>query len=850
MNSAGERPAGLRIGPTNASRLRRVLKAWSDSVGSVESHPPAGALGPSPEIIEVDVLAATLQPQKAVLVLGAGASIPSGAPSGAALAAEISEELCDRVVSTDLTEAATILQQTVGRREVVTALRRRLMPLKPRGGMTAIPEFDWSALYTTNYDQLLEKAYRQLDKPLAVVRSNYDWSVIEQPDSAPLFKIHGCITQDLTDGNRSGMILTEQDYADHANYREALFARLESDLLTKDVLVIGQSLRDPHLQTTMRAAAEAKAHHGAPGRLFALIYERDPDRAVIWLSRGFVVCFGDLDEFMHALTSERPSSPVSEPLTGDRLLLKPLLRVAAIDLDQDVALAPDAVRMFNGRSASYADIASGYTFPRTIGGQLLTRLENPDCRYLIITGVGGVGKTTLARQLLSQMRAKGDYCWEHVDDYALSADEWNAVARQLRDRGQRGYLLFDNGASYLPQINSLVQKLERDDRHPLTLLITANHAQWTPRMKDPAFFRSGHIVRLSELTRDDIAALVRLAAEKPEIRTLVDPSFGNLPHGEQVRRLRERARADMYVCLKNIFASAGLDDILLQEYAELDSGQQDVYRFVAALEASGGRVHRQLVLRLLGINADLILSLLQGLEGIVDEYEISADQGLYGWATRHELIAATIARYKYSDQEELRDLLEKTIEALNPSVHIELRALREMCNADFGIASISGDDAQLALYEKIIAVAPGERGPRHRLIRKLLQMRNAEAAAQAIRHAEEEIGADRPLARYKVRVAILRAETTPGILLEDRVAILRNAESIALDTIQRFATDKFAYMAYAELGVAIAETAGDFATLDDAIAEMASACDRILDPEMARDLERYERRRRQIAAAG
>jgi SIR2-like domain len=804
-------------------------------------------MGPSPEIIDVETLAAVLQPQKTVVLLGAGASIPSGAPSGADLAAEISEELCDRIVSEDLTEAATILQQTVGRKDVVTALRKRLMPLDPRGGMTALPEFDWSALYTTNYDQLVEKAYRKLKKSLAVVRSNYDWSAIEQADSTPLFKIHGCITQDLADGHRSGMILTEQDYADHSNYREALFARLENDLLTRDVLVIGQSLRDPHLQSTMRAAAEAKAHHGAPGRLFALIYEPDPDRAVIWLSRGFVVCFGDLDGFMHALSSEKPPSAEYEPLADERLLLKPVLRVAAIDVDQEVALAPDAVRMFNGRSASYADIASGFTFPRTISGQLATRLASVEDRYLTITGVAGVGKSTLARQLLSQMRARGHYCWEHVDDYPLSADEWHGVARQLSEREQRGYLLLDNGAAYLPQINSLVQRLERDDEHPLKLLITANHAQWTPRMKDPALFRSGHTARLSELTRDDIAALVRLAAEQSQIRALVDPSFAHLPANEQIRRLRERARADMYVCLKNIFASTGLDDILLQEYADLNDGQQDVYRFVAALEAAGGRVHRQLVLRLLGISGDAIMGLLRGLEGIVDEYEISADRGLYGWATRHELIAATIARYKYADQDQLRDLLEETVDALNPSVHIELRALREMCNAEFGIASLSDADAQLAIYERIIAVVPGERGPRHRLIRKLLEIRRPEAAAQAIRHAEEEIGSDRPIARYKVRLAILRAEATPGILAEDRVAILRNAQSIALDTIQRFAGDKFAYVAYAELGVAVAETAGDFTMLDEAISEMANASDRILDPAMATDLERYERRRRQIA---
>ena len=303
----------------------------------------------------------------------------------------------------------------------------------------------------------------------------------------------------------------------------------------------------------------------------------------------------------------------------------------------------------------------------------------------------------------------------------------------------------------------------------------------------------------------------------------------------------------MYVCLKNIFASSGLDDILLQEYAELELGQQDIYRLVAALEAAGGRVHRQLILRLLAISADSVSDLLKGLEGIVDEHSLNPAEGLYIWATRHEVIGETIARYKYSQQDQLRELLEKTIDALNPGVRIELKSLREICNSQFGIASIGDDHVQLALYGKIVDAIPGERGPRHTLIRKLLEMRKVDEAAQAIRLAEETVGSDRPIARYKVRLAILRAETTPGILREDRVAILNHAEGLALETVKKYPDDRFAYLAYTELGTAVAETSGNTHMLDDAISMMSEAADRILDPEMSQDLARLERRRQQLA---
>jgi hypothetical protein len=305
----------------------------------------------------------------------------------------------------------------------------------------------------------------------------------------------------------------------------------------------------------------------------------------------------------------------------------------------------------------------------------------------------------------------------------------------------------------------------------------------------------------------------------------------------------------MYVCLKNVFANERLDDILLREFAELEPGQQDIYRFVAALEAMGGRVHRQLVLRLLDIPASDIINLLHALEGIVDEYTISAGEGLYGWATRHEIIARTIADYKYSGQEELRDLLHRVVDELNPTVYVEMRSLREMCNSDFGVASLPNDEDQLEIFEKMVAVAPAERIPRHRVIRKLLEMERLEAAALAIRDAEEAVGLDRPINRYKVRLATLRAEKTPGILPEDRLAILRAAETTALKGIDQFDEDRLSYSSYVEVGIAVAKQSRDFSVFDAALRLMSAADEQILDPAMGEDLDRFERLRRRMAQA-
>jgi hypothetical protein len=301
----------------------------------------------------------------------------------------------------------------------------------------------------------------------------------------------------------------------------------------------------------------------------------------------------------------------------------------------------------------------------------------------------------------------------------------------------------------------------------------------------------------------------------------------------------------MYVCLKNIFATEGLDTILLREYAELDVSLQDMYRHVAALEATGTRVHRQLILRLVDIPAQAVSGLLALSEGLITEYDIRPSDGLYGWETRHEVIAQVIARYKFADQEELYDLLNRVIDGLNPTLWLEMKTLRDICSYDYGIQRLTDDERQIELYRRLIQLAPGERVPRQRLIRTLLRRREIEAAAQALREAEENVDLDPLISRYKVRLALLRAQATQGILEEDRHAMLLDAQRLALDGIDSFPNSKFSYQIYGDVGVAMARRYGDTQMLDDAIAQMEEAALILLDPELDNGLRTLRRIRRE-----
>jgi hypothetical protein len=173
-----------------------------------------------------------------------------------------------------------------------------------------------------------------------------------------------------------------------------------------------------------------------------------------------------------------------------------------------------------------------------------------------------------------------------------------------------------------------------------------------------------------------------------------------------------------------------------------------------------------------------------------------------------------------------------------------------MCNADYGIRSLTDKRWQLALYRKLVELVPGERIPRHRLIGTLPDLNELDVASQEIRLAEQVVGLDRPLLRYKVRLALARARVTPGIRDEDRAAIVREAERHAIRAVERYPDDKFSYLSYADVGMAMAELTGDTMIVDEALTQMATAVeDTVPDPALRESLDALRRRRERFRPA-
>src|SRR5690606_34131361 len=104
------------------------------------------------------------------------------------------------------------------------------------------------------------------------------------------------------------------------------------------------------------------------------------------------------------------------------------------------------------------------------------------------------------------------------------------------------------------------------------------------------------------------------------------------------------------------------------------------------------------------------------------------------------------------------------------------------------------------LLRKMISIAPGERVPRHRLIRNLIDINELEKADTEIRLFENDFKADGPVHRFKIMLLLARSERTPGIMEEDRIAILEKARALACHAAEKYKDNKDIMRIYCDVG--------------------------------------------------
>lgn len=793
--------------------------------------------------IPLSDLVSKISPEKTILLFGAGSSLPSGAPSVGKLIELISNEFKINANGFGLSEISSIAEHKASRRDLIESIRPLFRKLTATGTILNLPLYKWKNIYTTNYDNLIEQSYEKKGIPLTVFTSNFDFGVQRSPEAIKLYKLHGTIEKDICDGDKSRIIINESDYDNANDYREALFDALKYDLMGSNLVIIGYSLSDPHVKEIINKAVEINNKSQMPGSIYLLLYQPDEDRSYLYERRGINVAFGGLDEFFIELQKQSIDSYLVYSVTGDPLDQAPILRPVTLDVKHEINKRNrNAAAMFQGWPATYSDIDANLTFERSIKKEIENYLINEEALCAVILGASGTGKSTLSRQIIYAFHGQNFHCWEHKTDHSLLFDQWLNVARHLSNEKEFGILLVDDTHKHLNPVNKLIDLLASEEISSLKILLAAPKSQWNPRIKTPNIYKRGKSYSLGKLDAIEIDKLLNLVGSNPDLQPLVESGFSGFSRSERKRRLVAKCESDTFVCLKNIFASEKFDDIVLREFAELNPELREIYRLVAAMESAGINVHRQMIIRLLTIPAETISAALNNMTEIIHEYTISVREGVYGWRGRHPVITDIITKYKMTDPAEFYELFERVVDNLVPTYDIEIRTIKQLCAFESGISRIPDKHLRNKLLRKMISKAPGERIPRHRLIRYLIDINEFEKADTEIRLYENDFRIDSPVQRFKIILMLSRAERTSGILDEDRRAILEMARQQCLQAVERYPENKDILRTYCDVGLNHFKATGDLSIFDDAMDKLRSAEKNIGDPDVISIIARYERK--------
>ncbi|EIT8990233.1 SIR2 family protein, partial [Listeria monocytogenes] len=180
---------------------------------------------------------------KASIFAGAGLSIPSGAPSWKDLLRDIAYELELNVdKETDLISLAQYYINKRSKAQIGDLISSNFgNHLKCTINQQLIAQLPIDTIWTTNYDELLENAFKNEHKKIAVKRSVKDFSIVGTRNDATIYKMHGCVTQ-ATD-----VIISKKDYERYNDTHSVYTTALKGDLVSRTFLFIGFSFEDPNL---------------------------------------------------------------------------------------------------------------------------------------------------------------------------------------------------------------------------------------------------------------------------------------------------------------------------------------------------------------------------------------------------------------------------------------------------------------------------------------------------------------------------------------------------------------------------------------------------------------------------
>jgi len=650
---------------------------------------------------EFDEVAKKIKDRECVLFLGAGCSLESDAPSSKTLYNIIIKKFVGKSgFAADLTKAFDIAcgRDEIKRPDVEAFLWDILGKRKPNRGHEIMRQFWWPAIFTTNYDTLVEDAFRSTDRAselYPVYSLANDEIVLNNPNILPLFKLFGCISTVKRPRSQSKLplILTTKDFVNFRKDREWMLDVLIRLRSSKTWLFIGYSFSDGVILNLLNELQGTSAWKYQPKCYVVLPDATEKDRVYLetykldLISDTFTNFFLKLDEKYTALerrllfSREIPAVPC---IKGTEIKdIDPKLRLdmnSQFELLDDHLIERDSAELlFMGYKPSWGDIAQDKAIHRKEEEEIREKIQNDLCdpeekpKLYILAAAAGAGKSTILKQIGFYFYKEGlpVLCLRPYSKWKVETFE---KISQLF--GQRLLILVDDGHLCYQEAKSLFYKLKAINV-PNTMIIGLRKGDYNilaGRRQpfedvEPDFILSHEIKDYYEMRN-----LILTLESKGFIKF---DTIHNVDYW--IDHFKQKSDCVLLVIMMEATRKKRFDEIVIEEYDSLKgSVAQKAYAYICATHKYGIPLKQELLVPALDCDWEIFLREIRSGQAELTIIEQDTEQTGVIYQSRHTLIARKVAESLYDTPIHLTEVMECIIRSAYPNDKIQERIVLDL----------------------------------------------------------------------------------------------------------------------------------------------------------------------------
>ena len=669
------------------------------------------------------VLEGQVREGKAVLFLGAGASLdardPKGnrPPSGKELGSLLSDRfLGGKHKALPLNQIGEYAISEADLPTVQEYIREIFEVFEPSEAHRRMTSFLWWGLATSNYECLIERAYDTTPDALQVPRpfiENGDRveDHVRDPRHVMLLKLHGCITR--TSNPSCPLILTTDQYIVHRHGRSRIFDHLRGWAFERPIVFIGHGLQDPDLRAIL---LELTSSVETRPRYYAVLPEVDDIHRRFWEGKKVTLIQGTFLDFLRALDAkiphefrplaviaDRKALPISENFkVHDSVISHACAEFLRVDVDYVKGVtATETVsprNFYRGMSPGWSAIEQNLDVRRHLSDTIIsdnflieesTHETGPE--FILIRAHAGAGKSVLLRRI----------AWDASRDYGLlclflrphGIINSAAIQELINLCQERIYLFVDDAADRVRELLALASGIGPEGKK-LTVILAERINEWNVSGAELSPFVSS-IYELKYLSLKEIDGLLTLL-EKHR-------ALGTLEHmGPDARRsaFAERAGRQLLVALHEATLGKRFEDIIEDEFANISPLEaQRIYLSICVLNRLEVPVRAGVIARIHGVPfEDFKQRLFKPLEHVV-ETKFDPIVRDYMYCARHPHIADIVFERVLRVQEERFDAYIRCLSELNIDYSSDRRAFRQMIRGRTVIELFPNHELACRVYE-------------------------------------------------------------------------------------------------------------------------------------------------------